>query len=226
MSLVTRIPALTRAPLRRLPLLRPLTTITTAPTAEAEPSPSSTAAARPHHVVVSLAGQDRVGIVRTVTAAVAAHRANVEESKMAILGGDFAMIVYVSMEAPDHADALVAQLRAELPSFTVSLRDTTAPAKDTHGEEMKRTMWTLQLEGPDQPGIVAAVTQALATHGANVHEMDTETTTAPFAGYSLFKMNGKFAVDDQHLDEVSAALTKVEEKFGSSINLDQIPAHK
>lgn len=177
---------------------------------------------RPHHVVVSLAGQDRVGIVRTVTTAVAAHRANVEDSKMAILGGDFAMIVYVSMESAPDADALVAQLRADLPSFSVSLRNTTAPKAKDKG--LERTMWALQLEGPDQPGIVAEVTQALATHGANVHEMDTETTTAPFAGYALFKMNGKFAVDDEHLDEVSQALTKVEEKFGSSISLDQIPA--
>lgn len=142
---------------------------------------------------------------------------------MAILGGDFAMIVYVSMEASQHADALVSQLRAELPSFTVSLRGTTAP-KLAHDDAKKRTMWTLRLEGPDQPGIVAAVTQALATHGANVHEMDTETTTAPFAGYALFTMNGKFAVDEEHLEEVSQALTKVEEKFGTDINLDQIPA--
>lgn len=225
MSLAPRLSSLARqrlTPNLSRPGWRLLTTITSAPSAEAEPSAATTAAARPHHVVVSLAGEDRVGIVRTVTSAVAAHRANVEESKMAILGGDFAMIVYVSMESAPDADALVAQLRAELPSFTISLRGTTAPTGK--GEDVKRTMWTLQLEGPDQPGIVAAVTQALATHGANVHEMDTETTTAPFAGYALFKMNGKFAVDEEHLEEVSQALTKVEEKFGSSINLDQVPA--
>lgn len=222
---LTRFLPLARLAARPAPVLpRLLTTVTSVPSAQVEPSADAATAARPHHAVVSLAGQDRVGIVRTVTAAVAAHRANVEESKMAILGGDFAMIVYVSMEDATHADELVSHLKTELPSFTVSVRETSPPAH--HDSEHVKTMWTMQLEGPDQPGIVAAVTQALATHGANVHEMDTETTTAPFAGYPLFKMNGKFAVDDEHLDEVSEALTKVEDKYGSTINLEQIPADK
>lgn len=222
---LNRLLPLARLPSRLSPrpvLPRLLTTVTSVPSAQAEPSAAAAAAARPHHAVVSLAGQDRVGIVRTVTAAVAAQRANVEDSKMAILGGDFAMIVYVSMEDRQHADQLVAQLKAELPSFTISVRETSPPTQHEIGH--LKTMWTMQFEGPDQPGIVAAVTQALATHGANVHEMDTETTTAPFAGYTLFKMNGKFAVDDEHLEEVSKALTKLEDKYGSTINLDQVPA--
>lgn len=222
MSIATRFASLARARPALVRPLRTLTTVTATPTAEAEPAAGAAAASRQHHVVISLAGQDRVGIVKTVTSAVSATRANVEESKMAILGGDFAMIVYVSMESAADADAIVSQLRAELPAFSISLRTTTAPSDDQSATG--RSMWSLQLEGPDQPGIVAAVTQALATHGGNVHEMDTETTTAPFAGYALFKMNGKFAVNDDDLNKVSDALTKIEEKFGSSINLDQIPA--
>lgn len=225
MALASRLASLTRIRPAFTRPLRPLTTITATKTAEAEPVVAPTDAVRPHHVVVSIAGQDRVGIVRTVTSAVAAHRANVEESKMAILGGDFAMIVYVSMESSVDADALVSGLRAELPSFSVSLRTTTAPQGDSSATTA-RSMWRLQLEGPDQPGIVAAVTQALATHGGNVHELDTETTTAPFAGYPLFKMHGKVAISDDDLDSVSEALGKIEQKYGSSIDLDQIAAQE
>lgn len=138
---------------------------------------------------------------------------------MAILGGDFAMIVYVSAQDASCADALADTLKTELPGFSITVRVTTPPE-----EAVTRNMWTLVVEGPDSPGIVADVSNVLSAHGANVHEMDTETTTAPFAGYPLFRMKGKIAVTDEELEKVSSALNSVEDKFGSSISLEQIPA--
>lgn len=138
---------------------------------------------------------------------------------MAILGGDFAMIVYVSAQDAACAEALTGILKAELPGFSITVRVTTPPE-----EAVARNMWTLVVEGPDCPGIVAEVTSVLSAHGANVHEMDTETTTAPFAGYPLFRMKGKIAVTDEELENVSSALSSVEDKFGSSVSLDQISA--
>eukprot|EP00177_Eucheuma_denticulatum_P008491 GFKZ01015443.1.p1 GENE.GFKZ01015443.1~~GFKZ01015443.1.p1 ORF type:complete len:220 (-),score=35.48 GFKZ01015443.1:30-689(-) len=214
MSLYRFIPRVLSRPLPSI--ARPLTTITA--TSSPTPSTAPSTAIRPHHIVISLAGEDRVGIVRTVTSTLASQRANVEESKMAILGGDFAMIVYVSTETPSCADAIATSLKTLLPTFSISVRNTTPP-----DEAVKRNMWTLLLEGPDCPGIVAEVTNVLATHGANVHDMDTETTTAPFAGYPLFRMKGKIAVSDDELEKVGVALAAVEDKFGSSINLEQIP---
>lgn len=187
--------------------------------AAASPSPRS------HHAVVSIAGQERPGIVQAATTAMAARGANVEESRMAVLGGDFAMIVYVSL--PEAAeDGLAAALRDELPAFSVSVRETKpAPEADaTAGSESAAaasSRWDLSLEGPDSPGIVAAVAEALATNGCNVHELDTETKSAPFAGYELFHLQGVVAVDESRLDELAVALEKVEAKYGSTIELTQ-----
>lgn len=75
------------------------------------------------------------------------------------------------------------------------------------------------IEGPDHPGIVSAVSQALAVNGSNIKEMSTETTTAPFAGYELFKLAGKVSVDEARLNELSSALDGIEDKFGSTISL-------
>lgn len=129
------------------------------------------------------------------------------------------MILHVSAETSSCADALASRLKSELSNFSVTVRETTPPE-----ETAEKSMWTLTLEGPDSPGIVAEVTGELAAHGANVHEMDTETTTAPFAGYLLFRMTGKIAMTDEELDNLSSALEKVEDKFGSNISLEQIPA--
>lgn len=139
---------------------------------------------------------------------------------MAILGGDFAMIVYLSMENPEDASSMEQTLKKQLPNFTISMRDTTAPNTSIAQEPM----WKISVEAPDQPGITAAVAQALATHGGHIHEMETETTAAPFAGYELFILNGRVSMFDRHLNSISDALTNVEENYGASIILDQISA--
>lgn len=156
--------------------------------------------------------------MQAVSSIVADHEANLEESRMALLGGDFAMILYVSMKQTDDGDLLASKLRTELPSFSVSVRETVVPSQEQL-QQLQSNVWTLSLEGPDHPGIVSAVSQALAVHGSNVKEMDTETTTAPFAGYELFKLDSKLTVDESKLDDLSKALDAIEDKFGSTISL-------
>lgn len=174
-----------------------------------------------HHAVMSISGEDRPGILSSVSSAVSEKGANVRESKMAILGGDFAMIVYVSLQDAADAEQLATSLRQQLPTFSVSIRTTTAGPQVSESGEV-RSSWALSLEGPDSPGILAAVSEALAVNGANVHEIETETTTAPFAGYQLFKLNGSVSVDERRLDALAERLDKVENKFGISIYLKQM----
>jgi len=49
------------------------------------------------HFVFTLAGPDRIGIVDHVTEKVLQKNGNIEESRMARLGGDFTMIVMISI---------------------------------------------------------------------------------------------------------------------------------
>lgn len=189
---------------------------------QAVPAAGSIPDVRPHHVVVSISGRDRPGIVKSVSKSVTAYDANLEESKMAILGGDFAMILYVSMKEAADADRLADNLRLDLPAFTVSIRETTAPTPAEEAAEAAASsplLWTLSLEGPDNPGIMAALSEALALNGCNVREMDTATSSAPFAGYELFTVTSKLTVDESKLSELSDALNRVEEQFGSTISL-------
>ena len=48
------------------------------------------------HLVLTLIGPDQVGIVENVTEKVLKHKGNIEESKMARLGGEFAMLLLIS----------------------------------------------------------------------------------------------------------------------------------
>lgn len=156
-----------------------------------------------------------MGIVKAVTAALEQNSANLEHSKMAILGGEFAMILHLTLPTLTAAEQIQKALEKDLPSFCISQRTTTPPRKAVD----EGALWELSFEGPDQPGIVSAVTQALATHGANVHMLETETCSAPFAGYEMFHMASRFAVCGGKVEGIEAALKKVEDRFGASIVL-------
>jgi len=57
------------------------------------------------NIVFTLTGPDRIGIVESVTKMLLGHGANVESSRMTRLGGEFAMLMLVSMpEQPASLD--------------------------------------------------------------------------------------------------------------------------
>ena len=62
------------------------------------------------HFALSAIGRDRPGIVAGVSGALLRHGANIEDSRMAILGGHFTMMLIVS--TPDEGD--VEALRRDL----------------------------------------------------------------------------------------------------------------
>lgn len=227
MNISTQVSRLTR------PLSRTLCTVTKATSTSASgrtfnPPPTNIAVEntnpsgtyRPYHAVLSLAGRDSVGIVQSVTAAIESNGANLEGSKMALLGGDFAMIAHITSSSDDAADLVADQVRQVLPSFSVSIRTTTARSEQVNING--NAGWEIRLEGPDQPGIVAAVTQALATNGANVHELDTSVSAAPFAGYEMFVMQGRFSASDHSAEEVVNSMKHVEERFGVTVVVSPI----
>ena len=59
------------------------------------------------YAVFSAIGADRVGIVDDLSGLVSEGGGNIEESKMAVLGGEFAVMMLVSIEA-EALDSLVA----------------------------------------------------------------------------------------------------------------------
>ena len=63
------------------------------------------------YVVLTAVGPDRVGIVDDISGSVTAAACNIEESKMAVLGGEFAVIMLVS-GASARVDSLVRSLPA------------------------------------------------------------------------------------------------------------------
>jgi glycine cleavage system transcriptional repressor len=127
------------------------------------------------HFAVSAVGRDRPGIVAAVSEALLAHRANIEDSQMAILRGHFAMMLIVSAEPEADPEALARDLRATadklgLDAMSVSEISEADPAAEPVPSHL------VSVYGADHPGIVHAVSSALA--GLDVTITDLETRLA------------------------------------------------
>lgn len=155
------------------------------------------APARPRHVedvmqqfIVSAIGPDRPGIVGQLTGHCHLAGANVLDSRMVNLRGQFAMMVLLEAEA----DAL-ANLRQTLPRLTeemglrIILTDTQPGARATTGLPFKLKTYSL-----DRPGIVFRVSEVLRKRGVNIEDLSTRQESAPFAGTLLFLMEMRLTV--------------------------------
>jgi glycine cleavage system transcriptional repressor len=121
---------------------------------------------------LSAIGRDRPGIVAGVSGALLRHGANIEDSRMAILGGHFTMMLIVStppdadLEALGHA---LDETRADLGLGGLTLEE----VSDEHGFARPEASHVVTVYGADHPGIVHSVASALAEMGVNVVDVAT-----------------------------------------------------
>lgn len=135
-------------------------------------------------VVITIFGADRPGLVEAVAARVAAHGGNWLESRLLHLGGHFAGIVRLEVDAARRAALLDALRQSDDSGLTIIVHETTDAGvlRAASGSTV-----TLEVVGQDRPGIVRAISRALAARGVNVEELATERTSAPMSGEPIFQ---------------------------------------
>ena len=121
---------------------------------------------------LSAIGRDRPGIVAGVSEALLNHGANIEDSRMAILGGHFTMMLVVSTPAGTDADALRGELRAKQADLGLGAL-TLEEVADEHGFARPEASHLVTVYGADHPGIVHSVARTLADAGVNVVDVAT-----------------------------------------------------
>jgi glycine cleavage system transcriptional repressor len=116
-------------------------------------------------LAVSAVGLDRPGIIAGVAERLAAHGANVTDSRMAILRGHFAMTLIVEGAEREALEPDLATLGLE----AVTVAEVPAAAAHPRSEPTA----VVSVHGADHLGIVAAVTRVLADAGVNVTDLQT-----------------------------------------------------
>lgn len=139
------------------------------------------------HVVLTAVGPDRPGIVKAFSGAIHAAGCNLEDSRMAVLAGEFALILLFSgpIEAALQAERTTTAL-AESLEFRIALKDTRPPPA---GPTQRR--YRVRLAGADQPGIVHRIGDLLAGHGANIASLESRLTHAAFSGTPVFNLEAE-----------------------------------
>ena len=138
--------------------------------------------------VLTLTGADRIGIVDEMTRMLLERGGNVETSRMARLGGEFAVLMLVSMTEKGY-DGLGDDLERLI---DLGYRVTTAPTERTYAEAHPGwTPYRIEVRGADHDGIVHRVARHLSGHGISIEAIETDTTPGPFGGAPLFNMTAR-----------------------------------
>jgi glycine cleavage system transcriptional repressor len=126
-------------------------------------------------------GADRPGLVSGLSTLIHDRGANIEDSRMAVLGGEFAIVLLFS----GTADA-VTQVEAASGEVADSLGLTLFFRQTEIGLPTKSLAYRLQVSGMDHPGIVQRVTDVLSGFEINVAALDTSVVHAPMSGTPTF----------------------------------------
>eukprot|EP00343_Euplotes_focardii_P007222 CAMPEP_0205823082 /NCGR_PEP_ID=MMETSP0206-20130828/14991_1 /ASSEMBLY_ACC=CAM_ASM_000279 /TAXON_ID=36767 /ORGANISM="Euplotes focardii, Strain TN1" /LENGTH=237 /DNA_ID=CAMNT_0053119927 /DNA_START=29 /DNA_END=742 /DNA_ORIENTATION=- len=168
-------------------------------------------------VIITTTGPDRQGIVADVTDALDNHGASVQESRMALLGSNFALIMRAIVNDTVCTEDLKSTVEQKFPGFTVGLADTETQVAGFKGT---RAILELNMEGPDQPGLLKNLTRILAAQNISVRDLHTNTHSAPFAGYSVFTTRTILAFPPEvNLEEFEEDLEEFESKYGVHLSL-------
>lgn len=142
------------------------------------------------HLVISALGKDRPGIVNQVARVILDAGCNIEDSRMTVLGGEFALILLVSGVWNE-----VAKLEAQLRTLEKKL-DLTLVMKTTEPRPTKQSMvpYVVDVVAMDHPGIVHDVAAFFSTREINIEDLNTWTYAAAHTGTPMFSMNMTISV--------------------------------
>jgi len=112
------------------------------------------------HLVVTAVGTNRPGIVNQLTQLVSSCGCNIVDSRMALFGSEFTLIMLVS-----GSHNAIIQIETRLPVSAQELQLLTVLKKTSRHELIDYSHTAvLQLTLPDAPGVISQVTQFISDH--------------------------------------------------------------
>ncbi|MSP40101.1 MAG: glycine cleavage system protein R [Deltaproteobacteria bacterium] len=157
-----------------------------------------------NHLILTAVGPDRIGLVEKISQFIARHGCNIEDSKMAVFCGEFAVIVLISGAA--NKLSTIASDSREIESETGLTISTKTPAvRETTQAFLP---YKLTASCMDHPGIVYQISNVLSSLGINIESMETKTYAAPISGTPIFQLEADIAVP------VTTNINQLRERFG------------
>ena len=143
------------------------------------------------NIVFTLTGADRVGMVDEVTRLLLDCGGNIETSRMARLGGEFAILVLVSLPSEQLGALEKAVPHLVARGYKVTTTRTAQRYAEAHAGWLP---FHVEVQGADHEGIIHEIAHTLSQCGITIESMDTGTGRAPNSGATLFTMTAFIAV--------------------------------
>jgi glycine cleavage system transcriptional repressor len=168
----------------------------------------------PNFLVISSIGTDKPGIVNELAKACSTNQCNIIDSRMTVLGGEFAVIMMVS-----GTSNAVSKLEAVLPELSNSLGLTTTVKQTQKRDSSPAMAYAVSVVALDNPGIVHEIAQYFSTRNINIDDLQTGTYSAPHTGTQMFNLSMTIRLDaDTHI----ASLRDEFMDFCDELNLDAV----
>lgn len=135
-------------------------------------------------LVISALGNDKPGIVNELSKAILDQGGNISESRMTVLGGEFAMMLLVT-GTQECINNIISKLDETGKSLNLTLI-----AKETQTQESnnKRLPYQITVVSMDHPGIVHDISDFLSSRNLNIEEIETKTYPAAHTGTPMFSL--------------------------------------
>ncbi len=136
------------------------------------------------HLVISAIGEDRPGIVDALSRLIYDSGCNIADSRMSVLGGEFAVILLVSgnAEGIDSLARALPGLQARLGLTLISRETAARPARPSQRPYVVRAV------AIDHPGIVHRLASFFSSRNINIEDLGTDSYAAPHTGAPMFAL--------------------------------------
>lgn len=136
-------------------------------------------------LVITALGADRPGIVNELSDVLYSNNLNIEDSRMSILGGEFAILLLVSGTA-EAIDAFV----GSSPSIEDSLKmKLTIKVTEARAESQQLVPYDVDVVAIDNPGIVHNLAGFFSSRQINIVDLETDRYAAPHTGTPMFSLH-------------------------------------
>jgi glycine cleavage system transcriptional repressor len=142
------------------------------------------------HLILTAIGPDQVGLVQKISEFISRHGCNIEDSKMAVFCGEFAVIVLISGDGVKLVK--VARDYREIETETGLAISIKTPSTRKAADSF--LPYRLTASCMDHPGIVYQLSAILSGMGVNIESMETKTYAAPVSGTPIFQLEADLSV--------------------------------
>jgi glycine cleavage system transcriptional repressor len=172
------------------------------------------------HAILTATGEDRPGLVEEISEFIFDRGGSIQESRMANLAGQFAIIALVT-----GGEGALERIRGELPALEAqaAIEARLEPVVPRATVTAPRSTYRIEGRALDQPGLVHEVADVLRGFHVNIETLETNVVPAPVTGAPLFEMALVVSVPaDVSVADLRAGLERVCEPLNIEWALDSV----